>query len=473
MVGYSLLISIMENQFDVAVPLPDILAMATEKHQRYHTDQWQVFTIRHKPKDDLKSQLVFALKYEPLDLYILKTIFKLTGDSIIRQMLEEEPTGQYTRRAWFLYEWLTGTTLDVPNLNKGTYVEVVDPSLQYTVEPKNSTRHRVKNNLPGNPGYCPMIRRTTKLDGYIDKDLSKTIETGLGKRDKDLIRRTAAFLLLKDSKASFAIEGEHPPSMRARNWGKTIGLSGKSPLSIQEIERLQHIVIGNKKLRHMGIRTSEGFIGEHDRDTLSPLPDHISAKAKDLPLLMQGLFGTNELLQKSRYNPVLVAATIAFGFVFIHPLSDGNGRIHRYIIHHLFTRMGYTKRGMIFPISSAILERIDDYQDILEHFSSPRVDLIEWEETQDHNIDILNETIDLYRYFDLTKQAEFLYTCVEETIERIIPEELDYLEKYDRMTNLINARVTLPDTKVDLLIKLLNQNEGKLSKKEGKRNLQN
>tara|TARA_Y100000991_G_C21852984_1_gene297496 strand:- start:239 stop:703 length:465 start_codon:yes stop_codon:yes gene_type:complete len=127
--------------------------------------------------------------------------------------------------------------------------------------------------------------------------------------------------------------------------------------------------------------------------------------------------------------------------------------------------MGYTKRGMIFPISSAILERIDDYQDILEHFSSPRVDLIEWEETQDHNIEILNETIDLYRYFDLTRQAEFLYTCVEETIERIIPEELDYLEKYDRMTNLINARVTLPDTKVDLLIKLLNQNEGKLSKK--------
>jgi Fic family protein len=465
LVGQSLLIATMENQFDVAVPLPDILAMATEKHQRYDTDQWQVFTIRHKPKDDLKSHLVFALKYEPLDLYLLKRFFELTGDAIIHQMLEEEPTGQYTRRAWFLYEWLTGITLDVPNLNKGTYVAVVDPNLQYTAEPENSTRHRVKNNLPGVPGYCPMIRRTAKLDGYIAKDLSETIEKGLGKRDKDLIRRTAAFLLLKDSKASFAIEGEHPPSMRARNWGKAIGQSGKSPLGIQEIERLQHIVIGNKKLRHMGIRTGEGFIGEHDRETLSPLPDHISAKAKDLPLLMQGLFGTNELLQKSRYNPVLAAATIAFGFVFIHPLSDGNGRIHRYIIHHLLTRMGYTKRGMIFPISSAILERIDEYQDILEHFSSPRVDLIEWEETQDHNIDILNETIDLYRYFDLTKQAEFLYTCVEETIERIIPEELDYLEKYDRMTNLINARVTLPDTKVDLLIKFLNQNEGILSKK--------
>ncbi|MCB0372420.1 MAG: Fic family protein [Muricauda sp.] len=465
LVGYSLLISVIGNQFGTAVPLPDIMAMATEKHQRYDTHQWQVFTIRHKPKEDLKSHLVFALKYEPLDLYILKRIFELIGDAIIHQMLKEEPTGQYTRRAWFLYEWLTGKTLDVPNLNRGTYVEVVDPSLQYAGQSENSTRHRVKNNLPGIPGFCPMIRRTEKLERYIEKDLSETIEKGLGKRDKDLIRRTAAFLLLKDSKASFAIEGEHPPSMRARNWGKAIGQSGKSPLSIEEIERLQHIVIGSKKLRHMGIRTMEGFIGEHDRETLSPMPDHISAKASDLPLLMQGLLDTNALLQQAGYNPVLAAATIAFGFVFIHPLSDGNGRIHRYIIHHLLTRMGYTKRGMIFPISSAILERIDEYQDILEHYSSQRVDLIEWKETSDHNIDVLNKTIDLYRYFDLTLQSEFLYECVEETIERIIPEELDYLEKYDRMMDFINSHVTLPDTKVDLLIKFLNQNAGKLSKR--------
>ena len=55
---------------------------------------------------------------------------------------------------------------------------------------------------------------------------------------------------------------------------------------------------------------------------------------------------------------------------------------------------------------------------------------------------------------------------MEETIDRIIPEELDYLEKYDRMTNFINTRVAIPDTKVDLLIKLLNQNKGKLSKKK-------
>src|SRR5690606_12562525 len=141
------------------------------------------------------------------------------------------------------------------------------------------------------------------------------------------------------SKASFAIEGEYPPNLRARNWGKAIGQAGKGSLTLEELERLQDIVIGTKKLKNMGLRIQEGFIGEHDRDNFSPMPDHISAKVKDLPTLMKGLLDTNNILQKSRYDPVLTAATIAFGFVFIHPFSDVNGRIHRYIIHHILTHM--------------------------------------------------------------------------------------------------------------------------------------
>ena len=220
--------------------------------------------------------------------------------------------------------------------------------------------------------------------------------------------------------------------------------------------------IGGKQLD----RQVEGFIGEYDRETIRPIPDHISAKSEDLNSLMIGLLNTNNLLQDSDYDPVLTAATIAFGFIFIHPLSDGNGRIHRYLIHHILNWMGYTKRDMIFPVSAAILDRISDYQEVLEDYSSQRIDLIEWEPTPSHNIRILNDTIDLYRYFDLTLQAEFLYECVEETINRIIPEELDYMEKYDRLTNAINSFATLPDTRVDLLIKLLNQNKGKLSKRK-------
>lgn len=464
LVGYAQLLQILEENTGRRLPLPNILALFTDKQQRYNTEQWQVFANRYKPAENEIAHLVFALKYEGIDLLILKEFFIYAGGSLVETMMKNEPTGQYSRRIWFLHEWLLEKRLGIPDLKVGTYVEIVSPKLQYAGPIENSTRHRVKNNLPGTREFCPLIRKTKKLEAYTAAKFPELMEKGLKGRNKDLIRRTSEFLLLKDSKASFAIEGEYPPNMRARNWGKAIGQAGKKPLTINEVERLQDIVIGTKKLKDMGIRENEGFIGEHDRENFIPMPNHISARAKDLPSLMNGIIDTNDLLQQSEYDPVLAAAAIAFGFVFIHPLSDGNGRIHRYLMHHILVRMGYMKRDIIFPVSAAILNRIGKYQGVLEAHSSSRIDLIEWKPTPDHNVEITNETIDLYRYFDATLQTEFLYECVKETIEKIIPEELDFLEKYDQITQQINALVALPDTKVDLLIKFLNQNKGKLSK---------
>ena len=167
--------------------------------------------------------MFFALKYEDIDLLILKRIFQHIGEKTIKKAILNEPTGQYSRRVWFLYEWLLGTQLDIPDLKTGSYVEILNPELQYSGPIVNSTRHRVKNNLPGPPEFCPLIRRTEKLEKYISSKIQESITKGLDSRDKELIRRTAAFLLLKDSKASFAIEGEFPPNMRAKNWGKAIG----------------------------------------------------------------------------------------------------------------------------------------------------------------------------------------------------------------------------------------------------------
>jgi hypothetical protein len=57
-------------------------------------------------------------------------------------------------------------------------------------------------------------------------------------------------------------------------------------------------------------------------------------------------------------------------------------------------------------------------------------------------VEVLNGTVDFYRYFDATKQAEFLYDCVEDTLDRVIPNEVTFLQNYDAFKRYLdnNAR---------------------------------
>ena len=63
--------------------------------------------------------------------------------------------------------------------------------------------------------------------------------------------------------------------------------------------------------------------------------------------------------------------------------------------------------GMIFPVSSVMLDRIDDYRTTLQAHSSPLMAFIDWRPTPDRNVAVLNDTGDLYRYFDCTGAAAF------------------------------------------------------------------
>jgi hypothetical protein len=116
-------------------------------------------------------------------------------------------------------------------------------------------------------------------------------------------------------------------------------------------------------------------------------------------------------------------------------------------------------------VSSAILDRIDDYRKVLEMYSQPLLDFIKWKTTADNNVEVQNETIDYYRYFDATVHAEFLFECVEATINYIIPQEVAYLQKYDEMKAWLDNTFEMPDKMVAALIRFLEQNNGALSKR--------
>ena len=459
--GYAALIT----GHKLAVPAPDYLCAIGTKHKKYEKGRWRLFTPRHKPEDTLQGHLTFALKYEGIDLAVLKVLFGTINPQEIVDIVRAEPTGAYSRRIWFLYEWLCETKIKLEDATQGNFAPLVNDALQYPGPSRNSKRHRVRNNLPGTREFCPLIRRTEKLDQYIAMNLSQTAIDHIGKTHADLLRRAAAFLLLKDSKASYTIEGETPPHNRIERWGKIIGEAGQRQLSVEELEYLQMMVITDSRFISPGCRAEAGFVGDHDRATGMPMPVHISARAEDLESLLSGFIETYQLLADSDYNPVLMAALIAFGFVFIHPFEDGNGRIHRYLFHHVLAEKNFVSKGLVFPVSAVILDRIDDYRQTLEHYSKPRLGLVKWRPTDKNNVEVLNETIDLYRYFDATRQAEFFFECVEETVNVTLPEEVIYLTQYDLLNDFIKNYIDMPDRLVDLLIRFLNQNDGRLSKR--------
>ncbi|MBP6977249.1 MAG: Fic family protein [Bacteroidales bacterium] len=465
LIGYGALI----EAFRLKVPLPDKISLISDKHRKYETDEWLVFTPRYLPQDDLGGHLTFALKHEGIDLHVLKALFEAIDKKEIEKLILNEPQGRYNRKLWFLYEWFFEKKLNIPDLKQGNFVELVDTTIQYAGTSENSTRHRIKNNLPGVNSFCPMIRKTAILEEFKHADYSKKIETTLSQYHKDILLRAASFLLLQDSKASFAIEGEKSVQSRALRWGRAIGQAGLKPISKEELLHLQEIVIESSRFIKMGWRKKGGFIGGHDRYTFSPVPGHISARPQDLDSLISGLIRTKQKLQSAPFDPVLAAAMIAFGFVFIHPFVDGNGRIHRYLIHHVLSKMNFSKQGIVFPVSAAMLTRITEYRKALEDYSQPRLDLIEWKETNDHNVEVLNDTIDLYRYFDATKQAEFLCSCVKNTVEEIIPKEVEYLVRFDEMKHYLETHFEVPDKTVSLLIRFLEQGEGKLSERAKKK----
>lgn len=56
------------------------------------------------------------------------------------------------------------------------------------------------------------------------------------------------------------------------------------------------------------------------------------------------------------------SAVTSFAFVYIHPLADCNGRVHRFLINDILRRDGAIHEPIILPISQAIAEHASDRQ---------------------------------------------------------------------------------------------------------------
>lgn len=341
------------------------------------------------PLDALETHLRFALDGGGVDLGMLAALIRVTAPADITSIVRRKPTGVFARRLWYLYEWLTLRKLDVPEAaGRLRFVPVLDPNRQMALKAGTpSGRHRVIDNLPGTRRFCPMVWWTPALRTASAKQWDVRARGIIAATHPDRRPSVATWLQRTDAGSSFVLAGEEASARRTASWAEAIGQAGARVLSLDELLRLQRVACGDGPSVPLGLRRSPS--------------DTAGARSEDLDSLVSGVIDYAERAVGGAMDTVTAAAALAFGFAYVRPFVTGNGHLHRWLVHHAFDAAGYTLPGFVLPIGTAMVRRLEEYRGVFRPYPSP-----------------LRETADTYRFGDMTRHAEFLYRCLEDSIEK-------------------------------------------------------
>jgi Fic family protein len=429
----------------------------------------ELFPQNYWPGDEAFDHLVFALKYDDFNLDVLRQTFAKLGPEHLLARIEAQPNGRYARQLGYLYELLTGDQLPLTVTIGGSVVELLDRERYFVApNPRKNPRWRVSDNLLGSVRFCPVVRRTPAIQTLLKTDFGSRLQSFKDKVDPALFRRALDYLYFKETRSSYDIEHEKPTPDREQRFVRALQEAGKAPfenvLSEAELTTLQNLIV-EPRYAQSGFRNWQNYVGESVPGR-SPVVHYVCPPGQMVRDLMTGLIDC--AARTEGIHPVVRAAVMSFGFVFMHPFEDGNGRIHRFLIHDFLGRDGLVPAGMVLPVSAHMLHHPIEYDNVLESFSKPLRSVVRITLDDEEQLTINNpeEASGSYRYPDLTRQAHYLLTAVEQTINTELVSEILFIRGYDRAKLAIREVIDMPDRRMDLLIKLLHQNKGVLSAKK-------
>ena len=417
--------------------------------QRFRTDgSWQ-------------EHLLFAIKHEGMNLEVLRALFQRLEVKEMAALVSASPHSVYVRRLWFLYEYMMGHELPVPPLKTGNYCFVLPPDEYFCIDKTHSwkaKRQRLDCNLPGNALFCPVVRLTPRIKEYLQKDLASRVKKAISGYPVELLYRASDFLYLKETKSSYAIERQTPSQKRTAAFMGVLREAGKGSLTKPLLLRLQNAIV-DERYAEKDYRDEQVYVGQ----TLAPgreLVHFVGLKPCDLKQFMEAYLETAGKLVGSSCDAVICAAVLSFAFVFVHPFDDGNGRLHRYLMHHVLNAMGFCPENVIFPVSALLYKNAKLYDGMLESFSRRLLPLVEYRLAADGSMTVENDTVDFYRYIDFTRIVEDFFGAVEQTLKNELLPELDYLVRWEKARSLMREIVDMPDKKVAQFILFTQQNNG-------------
>lgn len=416
------------------------------------------------------DHLEFALKHEGVDLPVLAAALRQLGPATLLDHLATKPAGKYARMLGFLHDFTQGSDLQPRVSIGGNYVTLLNPEQYVTAAtPHTSSKWRVHSNLPGTADWCPMVRRSERLRAHEASlpALQAQVASLVASVPADLLARAADYLYLKETRSTYRIEHEDLPAQgRMQKFLQLLQAGGHEDLAALLAEPgladCQARIL-DPRYAEDGFRHAQNYVGETlpQRERVHyPCPPPAL-----VPSLMQGLRAL--ALQRHDLHPVIHAALVAFGFVFIHPFLDGNGRLHRFLIHDILRRRGLVPEGLLLPVSATLLRDRRAYDTALESYSRPLADgLARFTvdaagELHLHNAESLT---DYYRYPDLTAVVEYLLDTVQTTVQEDFAEELQFLLRHDAARSAIIRIVDMPNRRLDRLLQFLSQNQGRLAR---------
>ena len=242
------------------------------------------------------------------------------------------------------------------------------------------------------------------------------------------------------------------------------GKSYIESLSETELVRIQNAIV-DPRYADKGFRDFQNYIGQTMRDYTKKI-HYVCPPPQFVKSLIEGIVNLDD--KNSSTATLVKAAIVSFGFVYTHPFEDGNGRIHRFLIHDILVRDGVVPKSTILPVSSQILARMEEYDRTLEIVSKLVERKAKYSLNDSGTMTVHNpEEIEvMYRYPDLTNHTIFLARSIQTTVHQDIPKELLFLQRYDELKNKLRDIVDMPNNKIDRMIIFLHQNNGKLAKRK-------
>lgn len=413
--------------------------------------------------DDLLGHLLFALKHEGVNLAILAQALPRIPALALEAELSKAPNGIYIRKACFLREALGGEALQQASPVKGSFVPLFDPKQYLTMPGERNSRWRVEFNGIGTLEYCATVERTPEIAALLEHDILGRTRDFMQSLPSAMMDRAISWAYLHETQDSFAIERESPSEDKA---GKFIRLLRQAherlPLSEHYLVQLQNATISNPfdraaAFRHEQNHLASGLQGAAGVTYVPPAPD-----------LCRELMGhlmawANE--SGAAIDPLVAAGVVSFGFVFLHPFMDGNGRLSRFLIHQALCRAGALEDGLLLPVSVAMKREERLYLETLQQFSRPAREFwdVRWIDQGQYAFDFTGHPA-IYRFWDATPGVRFTLEMAKRALEVELREETTFLENYDEVLRTVNDAYDVRGSDLANLVMMCLMNDGVVSK---------